>query len=73
MTAGDITRLAFESDAEKLRASATAFAAAVWKAETGRRADPAEIQQIVQATEADGHLSFRRLVQQLTVALGLEE
>ena len=67
------TRLAFESDVEKLRASATAFAAAVWKAETGRRADPAKIQQIVQATEADGHLSFRRLVQQLTVALGLEE
>jgi replication-associated recombination protein RarA len=63
------TRLAFESDADKLRASAIAFASAVWKAETGKRPDTARIQQIVQATEAQGQLSFRRLVQQLTVAL----
>ncbi|MCY2924950.1 MAG: hypothetical protein NT031_05840, partial [Planctomycetota bacterium] len=64
------TRLGFESDAEKLRASAERFAAAVWKAETGKRADPAKVRQIVQAAEADGHLSFRRVMQDLTVALG---
>ena len=67
------TRLTFESDAEKLRASATALAAAVWKAQTGKRPDPAKVRQIVQATEAQGQLSFRRLMQQLTLALGLED
>jgi replication-associated recombination protein RarA len=66
------TRLAFESDADKLRASAISLAAAVWKAETGKRLDAAKVQQIVAATEAQGQLSFRRLMQQLTVALGLE-
>jgi replication-associated recombination protein RarA len=65
------TRLAFESDADKLHASATAFASAVWKAETGKQPDAARIQQIVQATAAQGQLSFRRLMQQLTVALGV--
>jgi replication-associated recombination protein RarA len=67
------TRLTFESDAEKLRASATALAAAVWKAETGKRPDAAKVRQMVQATEAQGELSFRRLMQHLTVALGLED
>ena len=66
------TRLAFESNADALRASATQFAAALWRAETGKQPDPARIQQIVQATESEGHLSFRRLVQALTVALGSE-
>jgi DNA polymerase III delta prime subunit len=67
------TRLTFESDAEKLRVSATALAAAVWKAETGKQPAPAQVHQIVRATEADGQLSFRRLMQHLTVALGLED
>jgi replication-associated recombination protein RarA len=67
------TRLTFESDAEKLRASATALAAAVWKAETGKQPAPAQVHQIVRATEAQGQLSFRRLMQHLTVALGLED
>jgi replication-associated recombination protein RarA len=66
------TRLTFESDAEKLRVSAAALAAAVWKAETGKQPAPAQVHQIVQATEAQGQLSFRRLMQHLTVALGLE-
>jgi replication-associated recombination protein RarA len=66
------TRLTFESDAEKLRASATQFASAIWKAETRCKPDPARIQQIVQSVEANGQISFRRLVQALTVALGLE-
>jgi replication-associated recombination protein RarA len=65
------TRLTFESDAEKLRASATALAAAVWKAETGKQPAPAQVHQIVQATEAQGQLSFRRLMQELTVAIGI--
>jgi replication-associated recombination protein RarA len=67
------TRLAFESDADKLHASATAFATAVWKAETGKQPDSAKIQQIVNATEAQGQLSFRRLVQGITMALGVFE
>lgn len=66
------TRLTFEADADKLHASAVQFASSVWKAETGKKPDGAKIQQIVQATEAQGQLSFRRLMQQLTVALGLE-
>jgi replication-associated recombination protein RarA len=66
------TRLKFEADAEKLRAPAESFASAVWKEETGKRPDAAKVRQIVQATEAQGQLSFRRLMQQLTVALGLE-
>jgi replication-associated recombination protein RarA len=66
------TRLTFESGAEKLRASATQFASAIWKSETGRKPDAARIQQIVQSVEANGQISFRRLVQALTVALGLE-
>ena len=65
------TRLAFESDAAKLRPSATAFAMAVWKAQTGKRLEPGKIGQIVDATVADGRLSFRRLVQQLTLELGI--
>ena len=66
------TRLAFESDADKLRASATAFATAVWKAETGKQPAAAKVQQIVRSVEANGHTSFRRVAQELTVALGLE-
>ena len=66
------TRLAFESDADKLRASATAFATAVWKAETGKQPAAARVQQIVRSAEAGGHTSFRRVAQELTVALGLE-
>ena len=66
------TRLAFESDAARLRASATAFASAVWKAETGKRPEAAKVQRLVQAAEADGQLSFRRVAQGLTVALGQE-
>jgi len=67
------TRLTFDSDADKLRASVTALATAVWKTETGRQPDAAEVRQIVEATEAQGQLSFRRLMQHLTVALGLED
>jgi replication-associated recombination protein RarA len=67
------TRLNFESDADKLRASAAALAAAVWKAETGKQPAPAKVQQIVCATEAQGQLSFRRLMGHLTLALGLED
>jgi DNA polymerase III delta prime subunit len=67
------TRLAFESDADKLHASAIAFASAVWKAETGKRPDAAKVQQIVHVTEAQGQLSFRRLMQGITMALGVSE
>ena len=64
------TRLTFVSDAEKLRASAVEFASAIWKAETRCKPDPARIQQIVQSVETNGQISFRRLVQALTVELG---
>lgn len=66
------TRLAFESDAPRLRASAIQFAAAVWKAETGTCPDMANIRQIVEATEVAGKLSFRRIMQKLAVTLSLE-
>ena len=66
------TRLTFESDADKLRASAVLFASAVWKAETGSKPDAARVQQIIQTVEANGRISFRRIVQALTVALGSE-
>ena len=45
----------------------------MWKAETGKQLDTAKVQEIVQSTEAQGQLSFRRLMQHLTVALGLED
>jgi len=64
------TRLTFVSDAEKLRASAVQFASAIWKAETRCKPDPVKIQQIVQSVETNGQISFRRLVQALTVELG---
>lgn len=66
------TRLVFESDAQKLRESAIAFASAVWKQETGRRADSQAIAKLVDSCQAAGQISFRRVVQELTVALGLE-
>ncbi len=66
------TRLAFESDADTLRASAMAFTAAIWKAETGKLPAAAKVQQIVRSVEANGQISFRRVAQELTVALGLE-
>ena len=66
------TRLGFESDAAKLRAAAERFAAAVWKTECGKAADRAAIREIVKAVELDGELSFRRVVQELALALGKE-
>ena len=66
------TRLTFESGADKLQASATRFASEVWKAETNRKPESAKIQQIVQSVEANGQISFRRIIQALTVALELE-
>ena len=67
------TRLAFESDADQQRASATAFAAAVWKAETGRKVPAGEPERIVAASEVDGQISFRRVVQEIAAALAKEE
>ncbi len=64
------TRLTFESGAEKLRASATQFASAIWKAETRCKPDPAKLREIIKSTEQDGQISFRRLIQALTVELG---
>ncbi|MBE3123229.1 MAG: AAA family ATPase [Acidobacteria bacterium] len=66
------TRLGFESDAAKLRPAAQRFVAAVWKAETGKKPDAAKIREVIDATECDGQLSFRRLVQETTVAIGRE-
>lgn len=67
------TRLRFESDAGKLQADAEAFAAAVWKAETGRKAKAGAIGRIVDAASVDGEISFRRVMQELTVALSEQE
>lgn len=67
------TRLTFESDAEKLRALAVAFAAGVWKAETGKRPRPGQAEQIVAAAESGTSLSFRRVVQEIATALAEEE
>lgn len=65
-------RNAFASDAEKVRESAVAFAAGVWKAETGRAADMSRIRGIVADSEQEGQISFRRVLQVLAVALGKE-
>jgi len=66
------TRLGFESDAERLRPAARQFAAAVWKVETGRKPDARVIDRVVAAAEVGGRLSFRRVVQELDVALAQE-
>jgi len=66
------TRLAFESDAGKLACFARQFAAAVWKHETGKALDRSSLSHLVDKATANGQLSFRRLMQELTVALGLE-
>ena len=67
------TRLRFESDADRLRASATSLAAAVWQAETGKRPDAAKLHAFIQSTEQNGQISFRRVMQELTVAIGQED
>jgi replication-associated recombination protein RarA len=68
------SRLSFESEATTLRASAIAFAAVVWKAETGRKPKPAQAEQVVAAAESGqpSRLSFRRVVQELASALAKE-
>jgi replication-associated recombination protein RarA len=66
------SRLSFESDATTLRASAIAFAAAVWKAETGRKPKPGQTEQIVADAESGEQISFRRVVQELATALAKE-
>ena len=66
------TRLEFESDACKLRPAAERFVDAVWRAETGKTPDAAKVAQVVDAAQAGDRLSFRRIVQHLTVALGSE-
>jgi len=66
------TRLTFESDAVKLRASANQFATAVWTEETGKKPHATKIQKIVESTQADGRISFRRLVQTLAVEINTE-
>jgi replication-associated recombination protein RarA len=63
------TRLSFDSDADKLRSSAVALAGAVWKAETGRAAEPSSLSGLVDAATVDGQISFRRLMGHLTMAL----
>lgn len=69
------TRLTFASKAENLRSAALDLAAQIWKAETGRNPDQPtaqKLQEIIKATEQNGQISFRRLVQALTVALAKE-
>lgn len=66
------TRLAFESDAGTLARSARQLLAAIWKHETGKAVDPSSFSHIVDRSTVNGRLSFRRLMQELTVVLGLE-
>ena len=66
------TRLGFESDAGKLRRTAERFVAAVWTVETGKKPKGARARGVVESAEVAGRLSFRRLVQEITVALGAE-
>ena len=64
------TRLTFASKAEELHSAAFHLAVKVWKAETGQKPDVGKLQEIIKATEQDGQISFRRLIQALTVELG---
>ena len=66
------TRLTFESKAETLRPTASELAVKIWKAETGRKPSASKLQEIIRSTEQNGQVSFRRLVQQFTVALAKE-
>jgi len=63
------TRVMFEADAERLEAAALGLVLAVWRAETGRRGRPRIARQVVAAATEDGKLSFRRVLQGVTVAL----
>ena len=66
------TRLSFSSTVEALRAPAVRLAGAIWKAETHRRPRRRAIESIVDSAAEGGYLSFRRVVQKLTVALSQE-
>ena len=63
------TRLTFVSNADAQHSPAFHLAVKIWKAETGKKPAARDIQEIVKATEQDGKISFRRLVQALTVAI----
>lgn len=63
-------RLSFASKAEDLRSAAFHLAVRIWKAETGKKPGARKLQEIIKATERDGQISFRRLIQSLTVELG---
>jgi len=39
----------------------------VWKTETGQKPDASEFQEIIKSTGQDGQISFRRVIQALTV------
>jgi DNA polymerase III delta prime subunit len=66
------TRLAFESDAEKLRGQAANFVLAIWKSETGKVPSAGKIMEVIKSAQVDGRLSFRRVVQVLAVTLAQE-
>lgn len=63
------TTLCFESRADVLRPAMIAFAAAVWKTETGRPAARRQITALVEQAVVKGELSFRRVVQVLARTL----
>ena len=63
------TRLYFESDAATLRPAAERLVAAIWKAETGKACNSTGAGAVVEAAQADGQLSFRRVVQQAGMML----
>ena len=65
-------KLTANSGANHIHGGKEGFQRAVWKAETGKLPAAAKVQQIVRSVEANGHTSFRRVAQELTVALGLE-
>lgn len=66
------TRLTFVSKSDALQSAAFHLAVRIWKAETGKKPDTRQLQEIIAATEQDGQISFRRLVQALTVAIARE-
>ena len=60
------TRLAFESDAEKLSDAAAGLVQSIWRSETGKAIPTKTVAEVVERATEDGKISLRRVVQILS-------
>ncbi|MFA6134578.1 MAG: AAA family ATPase [Phycisphaerae bacterium] len=63
------TRLAFESDADRLSDTARNLVKAIWQRETGKAPKPDAVAGVVERATEDGKISLRRVVQVLSPML----